>query len=217
MFEARKLIQMVPARLVAAKILLVAALALAVTEISIVTNADVAVANQVHAVTAGWLTAVVMVISDMASTPVITVATVVIAAALAAGRHWRGAAALAVSVIGTQAAVSGVKLLVSRPRPHGEGTLIDPSGFSFPSAHSASAVALYLMVALITAGLLKRRFRFAPYLAAGLAVSLVGISRVYLGAHHPTDVLAGWLTGGIVVVASWHLCSRLPAPAVARA
>jgi undecaprenyl-diphosphatase len=215
MSEVRKLIETVPG-LIGVKVVLVASLALAVTEISIVTNADVAVADQINSETTGWLTAAVLAISDMASTPAITLATVVIVAALAAGRHWHGAAALAISVVGTQVAVSGVKLLIARPRPHSEQTIVDPSGFSFPSAHSASAMALYLTVALIAAGLLKRRFRFAPYVAAGFAVALVGISRVYLGAHYPTDVLAGWLTGGIAVAASWHLCSRLPAAPPAR-
>jgi membrane-associated phospholipid phosphatase len=189
------------------------ALAVAVTEISIVASVDVAVAEQFHSFASGWLTAVVMAITDLASTPVIAFATVALAGLLAAGRHWHGAAALVLSVITTQAVVSAAKLLVSRPRPEGEGAMVDASGFGFPSAHSASAVALYAMLALIAASLLNRHLRLATYLTAGAVVVLVGLSRVYLGAHYPTDVLAGWLTGGVVVVVCWHLCSRLPTPA----
>jgi undecaprenyl-diphosphatase len=81
-----------------------------------------------------------------------------------------------------------------------------------PSAHSASAVALYIMLALIAGTALRGRVRGSAW-AATIALALaIGLSRVYLGAHYPTDVLAGWLTGGILVVGAWALCSRLPAP-----
>ena len=204
------MIRSFPTRLVAGKVLLFAGLALAVSELSVVARADVAVANAIHATTTGWLTSLVVAISDLARTEVILFATIVIVGLLAGGRHWRGAAALALSVLATQAVVQALKLWVARPRPEGNGALADPSGFSFPSAHSASAMALYLMLALIAAGLLRRHLRTAAYVAAGAVVILVGISRVYLGAHYPTDVVAGWLIGASIVVGSWWMCSRLP-------
>jgi membrane-associated phospholipid phosphatase len=89
--------------------------------------------------------------------------------------------------------------------------------WSFPSAHSASAVALYVMLAVIATTLWRRQLRPAvAFAVAGAVVALVGLSRIYLGAHYPTDVLAGWLTGGILVVASWAACSRLPSVSTAR-
>ena len=56
------------------------------------------------------------------------------------------------------------------------------------------------------------RVRGAAWAAAIALALAIGLSRVYLGAHYPTDVLAGWLTGGILVLGAWALCSRLPAP-----
>jgi membrane-associated phospholipid phosphatase len=207
-----------PGRLIAAKLLMIVVLALAVTQISLVAHVDRGMTEAVHALTAGWLTVVVGGLTQMGGSLTIIALTVVAVAALAAFRHWRGAAALALVVPLTQAVVAGAKALVSRPRPDAETAIAEPSGFSFPSAHSASAVALYVMLALIAASIWRGRSRTAAWLAAGAVVLTVGASRVYLGAHYPTDVLAGWLLGGVLVVATWEACSRLPGgshPAVA--
>jgi undecaprenyl-diphosphatase len=90
--------------------------------------------------------------------------------------------------------------------------MVEPSGFSFPSAHSASSVALYVMLALIAGSAMRKRVWGPVWLAAIAMVAMVGMSRVYLGAHYPTDVFAGWLIGGILVLGSWALYARLPAP-----
>ncbi len=66
-------------------------------------------------------------------------------------------------------------------------------GYSFPSGHSASAVAAYGSLAV---GGKKRRLLWVPAVVLPL---LVGFSRVYVGAHYPTDVLAGWLLGAVIV------------------
>jgi undecaprenyl-diphosphatase len=210
--EDRHPIRSFPARLMAGKVLLVAALAVAVMKLSIVVHADVALASVVHASTAGWLTDLLLAVSKLASSGFVFAVMALSVGALVARRHWHGAAALVLSVLATQALVGLAKPLIERPRPEAEAAMVEPSGFSFPSAHSASAVALYVMLALIAASIFDRRLRTAAYLGAGALVALVGLSRIYLGAHYPTDVLAGWLTGAIVVVASWRLCAGLPAP-----
>jgi membrane-associated phospholipid phosphatase len=141
--------------------------------------------------------------------------TILAVGVLAALRHWRGAAALALAFAATQLVVDLIKTEVQRPRPG--HAITDPSGFSFPSAHSASSVALYALLAFILARAARGSTRTA-LIVAGLAVAAaVGLSRVYLGAHYPTDVLAGWLTGGVLAAASWALVSRLRVPAPMRA
>ena len=205
------------ARLIAAKLAVVVVLALAIAHVSIVTRADTAVISIVHGWTGGWLNSLVTDVSEFAGTTAVIWVTAAAVAGLLALRHFRGAAALALAVITTQAAVALGKAVMTRPRPANDVSVADPSGWSFPSAHSASAVALYVMLALIATTVWRRRS--APVLAfgaAGAVVVLVGLSRIYLGAHYPTDVLAGWLTGGILVVASWAVCSRLPSGPMAR-
>lgn len=198
------------ARLIAAKLLIVALLAIAVAEISVVAHLEIALMNSIHSLTAGWLTTLLLATTELASTEVILVGAAAAAVALAAKEHWRGAVALTLSVLATQAVVTVAKGLMSRPRPEADGAAADAAGFSFPSAHSASAVALYLMLALIAGSALHKRLGWVAWVTAGMLVVMVGLSRVYLGAHYPTDVVAGWLTGGIVVVACWALCARLP-------
>ena len=200
------------ARLIAGSLLAIVVLAVGVAELSVVASADIAAANTVHSLATGWLTSVLLGVTDLASTDVILVATATAVVILAAQGHWRGAVALSVSVLATQAAVTIAKGLISRPRPEAEGAAVDAAGFSFPSAHSASAVALYVMLALIAGHALRRRVGGVAWLAAVSLVLAIGLSRVYLGAHYPTDVFAGWLLGASVVIGSWALCARLPAP-----
>jgi undecaprenyl-diphosphatase len=200
------------ARLIACKLALVGGLAIAVSEVSMLVHLDLAIAHAVHGATVGWLTDAVASVSELASTEVVMSVTALGVVAMVALRHLRGAIALALAVLGTQAVVALTKALVTRPRPDADVALVDPSGYSFPSAHSASSVALYITLALIAAGLWRRQFRLVAYVAAALVVLLVGLSRVYLGAHYSTDVLAGWLVGGALVAAAWAISARVPLP-----
>jgi membrane-associated phospholipid phosphatase len=146
--------------------------------------------------------------SHLGSTEIVLLLTLGAVAVLALTRHWRGAFALTLSVVATQAAVQVMKLVVERPRPG--ASIIDAAGFSFPSGHAATSVAFYSSVALIAANACRGRpARVAIGVGAAVVVVGVGLTRVYLGAHYPTDVLAGWLTGGILVVGSWFAAARL--------
>jgi undecaprenyl-diphosphatase len=90
-----------------------------------------------------------------------------------------------------------LKPLFARARPEGADRLASVSDtFSLPSGHSASAAGVFLAIALIASTLWwRRRPRRMIWMVACAAVFLVGISRVWLGAHWPTDVLIGWLVG----------------------
>jgi membrane-associated phospholipid phosphatase len=200
-------------RLIAANLLAVAALALAVTQVAAVVRLDVAATREVHDWTTGWLTDLVYGITALGGSGVVIWLTAASVAVLVALRHWRGAAALLLAVVTTQATVLVAKLLFARARPADEMAIADPSGWSFPSGHSATAVALYVTLALIATSIWRRRLPPAlAFASAGILVALVGLSRVYLCAHYPTDVLAGWATGGVIVAIAWAACSRLPCP-----
>ncbi len=108
----------------------------------------------------------------------------------------REAIAVAVSLGGAMLIYHLVKLLVSRPRPAVEH-LQAVTGSSFPSGHATQASALWfsLAFAIVAAGASPK----LTWLATGLALLIVvavAVSRVYLGVHYPSDVVAGVLLGG---------------------
>ncbi len=100
---------------------------------------------------------------------------------------WRAACGPRVVVVSGAVARRWLSRVIARPRPPAAGWLTEPEGFSLPSKHTT--------LAALTAGVLAGQRRSGPAgrAAALLAAAGVGVSRVYLGVHWPTDVLAGWL------------------------
>jgi len=103
-----------------------------------------------------------------------------------------------------------VKLHVDRARPEIVPHLVEAAGYSFPSGHSTSSAIVYLTIAglvtQITRGASARTYVLA---CAILLVTVIGISRVYLGVHWPSDVLAGWSFGTLWALAWWLLGARV--------
>lgn len=117
-----------------------------------------------------------------------------VALSLRGRHHGRLIAPIAVSPIIAAIAVQLLKAYFSRLRP--EDPLTGAYGYSFPSGHTAAvtAVALTLFYIFVREGLLAK-IHFAWAIAI---ISMVGSSRVYLGVHWASDVLAGWLVGSAI-------------------
>ena len=134
-------------------------------------------------------------------------------------RRWRLAGMAALAFVGAAVFVPLAKSLLHRARP-----LPNYSGaeaFSFPSGHATLSIAIVGTIVVILAHNLPTRWKSAVYAATGAVLALVDLSRVYLLAHWPSDVLAGLLFGGSVVVLLAFLLRRrtlgLPAGKIAAA
>ncbi|HXM98849.1 MAG TPA: diacylglycerol kinase family protein [Candidatus Dormibacteraeota bacterium] len=124
----------------------------------------------------------------------------------------REAVVFAVCVYGALALSVGFKLWFHRPRPSVSWALAHASTYSFPSGHSVDAVAFYGVVALIVLRHTGRKALSSIIVILAILLILgIGVSRIYLGVHYPTDVAAGYLTGSVwlaaVYLGNWYMRS----------
>lgn len=158
------------------------------------------------------------VITDLGSPLGVTVAVVVPALFLLIRGVPRLAAFLAVSGLGAAVLGPGVKALVARARPVVEITLSSPTGASFPSGHSVAIAIVWGALLLVFLPVVPRRFRAWAIGAVVAVIVLVGLTRIALGVHFPSDVAAGWLLGGLwltVATAAFRTARPAPAPIAA--
>lgn len=93
-----------------------------------------------------------------------------------------------------------LKLIFSRQRPLSY-MLIDESGYSFPSGHSMVGIAFYGMIIYITYKLIKKVWlRRIFTISLAVLITLIGFSRIYLGVHYPSDVIAGFAFGYMFLI-----------------
>ena len=148
----------------------------------------------------GALTAVMRDVTWLGSSwllvPVLAVVTVLAARGVSQGRaDWSAVVYPWAAYLGAVALYGLIKPLVGRPRPPSGELIGSASGFAFPSGHATQAVATWGMLALLLLAGRSARAR-AGLLAGAVGIALlVGASRVYLGAHWLTDVLAGYTLG----------------------
>lgn len=116
--------------------------------------------------------------------------------------HMAGFAA--VSVAGGMVVATLLKDVFQRPRPEIVPHIVYASSSSFPSGHSMMSALTYLtLAALLARSQERRRLKAFFLLLAALLTFMVGVSRVYLGVHWPTDVLAGWMAGAVWALLCW--------------
>jgi len=114
------------------------------------------------------------------------------------------------SVVGGMVAAALLKDVFQRPRPEIVPHIAYAANTSFPSGHSMMSAITYLtLAALLARSQERKRLKAYFLLLAALLTFIVGASRVYLGVHWPTDVLAGWMAGAVWALLCWLVAKWL--------
>ena len=110
---------------------------------------------------------------------------------------------------------AALKTVFARARPDFLDPLVAEHGFSFPSGHSALGMAAWgILGVLVMRSRLPLGVRRGIVAAIAVLIVLIGLSRIWLGVHYPTDVLAGWTVGAVIVLLYARLTRRVsPEPA----
>ncbi len=112
---------------------------------------------------------------------------------------------LMVVLIGSHHLFRMLKLYFQRVRPDLH-RLIEIGGYSFPSGHATNAISLYgILTFIIWRHIHSKRGKSILLLTSTVMILMIGISRIYLGVHYPSDILAGYLSGGLWVILAIQL------------
>jgi len=151
-----------------------------------------------HSLASPPLTTFFLVVTAFGSIETIVLLGVVVAAFFAWGRRWLFLGSWLAAVAGSAVLNHLLKGLFERPRPYFEHPLLIETSYSFPSGHAMESFVVYGMLAYFAVLALRSwEARVGVVFGAALLVVLIGFSRMYLGVHYLSDVLAGYAAGGV--------------------
>lgn len=162
---------------------------------------DTAILLWIDAHTPDWLYGPMFVITTLGYywfvLPLLVVATVL----FYVKRRRISAVLLPVATVGGMVLTTALKTVFERDRPELFDSGYDASSYSFPSGHATMAAGFYGTLTLLVAMRLKGARRWAVVASGLLLVLLIGFSRLYLGIHYPTDIIAGYLAAPLWISA----------------
>ena len=154
---------------------------------------DEATRAAIHQFASPALTTAMRGISFLGSTLFLTIATIAVIIWFALRKWGREAKLMAATMLGASALNVTLKLAFKRARPIPFYDLLPPESYSFPSGHSLTSACFFgAFAAIIMARMKSRRARTLVWIACIAMFLLIGLSRIYLGVHHTTDVIAGF-------------------------
>ena len=139
-----------------------------------------------------WLTVMAVDLTALGSITLVVLISIIAFCVLLLLKDRMAALHLVTASAGAGILTTVVKNYIDRTRPAEVSQLIQVSGFSYPSGHSLAAASLYLTVAILLCRHLQRTGHKIAILTIAIAIILlVGVSRIYLGVHYPSDVASG--------------------------
>ena len=149
-------------------------------------------------------------VSFLGSTALLTSASVVLIAALVVAHRNRSALQLAALMIGALLLNTGLKRLLGRERPPELYPDTMPASFSFPSGHALMSLVFYFTISFVASRMVAQRgLKIAIWTVGSVTVGAIGLSRVYLGVHYPSDVVAGYLVGALWLAIAFGIISGM--------
>ena len=179
---------------------------------------DVDAAAEVHdwAVHSDAAVSVSRAVTRLGGNPVLSVVAVAAVLFLVSRNRTRLAVFVLVAAVGESVIIRVVKTMVGRDRPSFPDPIDVATGRSFPSGHAMGATVVWGAVLLALIGFVAPRWRRPAIAAVVVLIAGVGLTRVVLGVHYPSDVLAGhvlgvaWLAVAMAIVAVWPEPQRDP-------
>jgi undecaprenyl-diphosphatase len=151
-----------------------------------------------------WFEEMMRDITALGGTAVLTLGVLAVTGFLALTRKTHAAVTVLVSVVSGMVLSQAIKWAYARPRPELVPHGMETYSASFPSGHSMMAAVVYLTLgALLARHQAQPRMKVYVLVVAVFLTVLVGLSRIYLGVHWPTDVLAGWCLGAAWAILCW--------------
>lgn len=151
-----------------------------------------------------WLKEVMRDLTALGGFAQVLLIIVIVSLYLLLARKYHALILVLAATLGGFALSTLLKDFYARPRPDFVPHLTEVSSASFPSGHSMLSAVVYLTLGALLARLVKTRALKLYFLGVALLLTfLVGITRIYLGVHYPTDVLAGWTAGLVWAVGCW--------------
>jgi undecaprenyl-diphosphatase len=152
--------------------------------------------NPADAVGPPWVESVVRDLTALGSTPVLILVTLAVGGWLLAQRRYYTLLLVLLGIGGGLLLSDTLKHTFQRPRPQLVPHLVSATSPSFPSGHAMHSAIVYLTLGALLTRLVQRRAeRVYVIVVSSLFTVIVGGTRVYLGVHYPSDVLAGWTAG----------------------
>jgi undecaprenyl-diphosphatase len=156
-----------------------------------------------------WMLEVARDITALGSHMVLAIVLYAVVGYLLLTRRYAAATLVLVSVLGGMALSALLKLGIDRPRPELVPHAVRVFSQSFPSGHAVLSAVTYLTLGAMLCRTHRARRLRVHFMTIAITVTfLVGLSRIYLGVHYPTDVLAGWCIGAAWALASWLIARR---------
>ena len=166
---------------------------------------DVAILQAIHGLNSPFLDMLARIVTELGGVIIVSLAVAVAVTVLYVKRHRRPAVFLLFSAAGTALLNVVFKLFFQRERPDLWQHLVTEHSYSFPSGHSMISSALAFGVIVLC---WQTRYRWLAVAAGGLYFVLVGLSRMYLGVHFPSDVVGGWCVSFLWIAVLTYVFAR---------